>query len=82
MTDRKLAATLIALGGALVLVGLGVILAVLSLRSGDPSTTRVEFTDKVGRHCVQVGSAAIDCDYPPVESRAGKFLDDLSGGQP
>lgn len=41
---------------------------------------RSTFVDDTGRTCTQVttvAGVALDCDYPPAESRLGGFLDDL-----
>ena len=69
--------------GVLVVVALvvGVTLAAVGLgQFGGDKPTRKEFTDSVGRHCVQVDNGsgvALDCDYPPAESRVGDALNGL-----
>lgn len=63
-------------------VGLTLAVAVLAATFFLPiekgiDTTRAEFTDKAGRHCTQVGTTALDCDYPPAENRLGDALNGL-----
>lgn len=73
MNTRK--RTAVVLAGFAVVAGLAGCGAVPSV---DPVVST--FKDTAGRVCTQVtygGGIALDCDYPPIESRAGNALDDL-----
>ena len=52
-------------------------ITVWSLAAAFTAPQPVSFTDDFGRHCTTYGEA-IDCTYPPAESRITSYLNSLT----